>query len=395
MAPPADGSKPPRISWVPGKDAWNAPGASSMEDVSLDPNARGHSMEESVDDHNSLLMPNPYDSNGRYADGGLQGKDYDYEMGLGAPGQDGGYNDLDDTHFNGDLDEEVLPAEISFNQKLRQEGALRRKITRKMTMGGSKEQDRLWADLGQQTGSPLPTGPDFSAEHEDGGNTSDETLGKEPRRTSIPPYLKKQRDRSDPKVKRMERASMSSMNSVNSIRDKISDVATVQGLLQEVGKGVRGESVKLQFNDDEVEDMLAMTEYAWPGRPMLDKLLKEEVDQAKGAIVVACECSTPSASFSSHCDSDLVLPPHRLRSYSVECFDQEGRRGSDRPCKAQGRRQEGLHRVRDGRVRVLKGFLDSPGVLNRDNRPLPSLSYPLGSQICRRIYHIASMSQYI
>jgi hypothetical protein len=48
------------------------------------------------------------------------------------------------------------------------------------------------------------------------------------------------------------------------------------------------EKAALQFTDEEVEDMLTMTEYAWPGRPILDKLLKEEVENAKGPIIVAC-----------------------------------------------------------------------------------------------------------
>ena len=74
------------------------------------------------------------------------------------------------------------------------------------------------------------------------------------------------------------------MSPMNSIRDKIMDVSAVQAMLPKTGQGARGE---------EVDDMLYMTEFAWPGRPMLDKLLKEEVEKAKGAIVVACE-SAPS-----------------------------------------------------------------------------------------------------
>ena len=52
------------------------------------------------DVHNSLLMPIPYDgpAGGQYADGGLKGPDYDYEMGLGGPGhfqEDSNYDVLD------------------------------------------------------------------------------------------------------------------------------------------------------------------------------------------------------------------------------------------------------------------------------------------------------------
>lgn len=298
-----DGSRAPRLSYTPGKSpiAWNAAGASSMEDVSLDSRLPIHHVapsDPSMDDRNSLLMPNPYDGmqGERYGDGGLRGQDYDYEMGLGgAPGhqrQDTGYDVLDDTHFNGDLDEDVIPAEESFNRRLKQEGALRRKMTRKMTMGHghqAPDQDALWVDLGHQMGSPTlmqPPGPGEFPSPPSGGD--DEAPGKEGRLSSAPSY-----HQSDPRAKRMGRASMSSMNSMNSIRDKIMDVETVQAMLPKTGKGARGEEVALQFTDEEVEDMLTMTEFAWPGRPMLDKLLKEEVDRAKGAIVVACECFIP------------------------------------------------------------------------------------------------------
>ena len=43
-----------------------------------------------------------------------------------------------------------------------------------------------------------------------------------------------------------------------------------------------------------------MTEYAWPGHPMLDKLLQGEVEMARGAIVVA-----PGLFLSSY---SLVIP---------------------------------------------------------------------------------------
>ena len=117
------------------------------------------------DDHNLLLMQKPHKAApGRYGDGGLKGQDYDYEMGMdgnntgGHFQEDSNYDVLDYTHFNGDLDTEVVPAEELFSRRLRQEGALRRKMMRKMTTGMGQERDQdqetLWADLGQQVASP-------------------------------------------------------------------------------------------------------------------------------------------------------------------------------------------------------------------------------------------------
>lgn len=59
-------------------------------------------------------------------------------------------------------------------------------------------------------------------------------------------------------------------------------------MMPKTGKGARGEEMEIQFSEEELEDVLAMMEYAWPGHPVLDKLLQEEVEMARGAIVVAC-----------------------------------------------------------------------------------------------------------
>jgi hypothetical protein len=234
-------SKAPRLSLTPGDPlAWNT--GSSMEDVSLGAGRIGvhHVPEKSTfdDDHNSLLMPNPHDGmhTGRYGDGGLKGADDDLEKGDGPQREDTAYDVLDDTHFNGDIDEDLIPAEESFNDRLRKEGALRRKLTRKMTV--HHDQEHLWADLGQQIGSPtqgdFPTPPQDSGELER-AEDSDETLGKDSRRPTG------KRDPTDPRVKRLQRSSMSSLNSLNSIRDKIMDVSAVQAILPKTGAGVRGE----------------------------------------------------------------------------------------------------------------------------------------------------------
>lgn len=313
---PPPGDKPPRLSWTPVKNPL-----SSMEDVSVESDShvpiylvpseeRNRRDASSIDDdHNSLLMPNPHDGGPeRYGDGGLKGRDYDYEMGLGASGsqfrEDTSYDVLDDTHFNGDLDAEVNPAEESFSRRLRQEGAARRRLTRKRTTG--LDQEKLWADLGEQVGSPTVIGtpneppvPIHGYESGERGHSQtlpvDATEGhKEGRRSSVPPYFQQhgetgKRSPNGPRDKRMDRMSMSSMNSAHSIRDQIMDVAAVQAMLPKTSKGARGEECALEFHDEELDDLLAMTEYAWPGRPMLDKLLREEVEMAKGAIAVACE----------------------------------------------------------------------------------------------------------
>jgi len=96
------------------------------------------------DDYDALLVhsPNPVSSGGSCGDGGLTGTSYEYEMGLGAGGhylEDSTYDVLDYTHFNGDLDMEVAPAEDLFSRRLRKEGAIRRRKTRRLAMGYQNE----------------------------------------------------------------------------------------------------------------------------------------------------------------------------------------------------------------------------------------------------------------
>lgn len=317
---PRPGLEPQRHSWTPGKHpaTLQAPQmtlpSTSMEDVPLGtehlaPSRRRVSRVSLSDDYNALLVysPRPGSSGGSYGDGGLTGTSYEYEMGLGAGGhclEDSTYDVLDYTHFNGDLDVEVAPAEQLLSRRLRKEGAIRRKKTRRLAMG---YQNDSWADLGQQVASPTseidPGFSPLSSLHGHGGEQEDDysqflALGpaepaltrKQARRVSVPAYLQQyefsQRDPSKPRDKKADRASVAS---VSSIRESVVDLPTVQAMMPKTGKGARGEEAEILFSEEELEDVLAMAEYAWPGRPMLDKLLQEEVDMAKGAIIVACE----------------------------------------------------------------------------------------------------------
>lgn len=345
------GPGPQRHSWAPGKHpaTLQAPRmslpATSMEDVSLtvepatpgrlslpqEKSRRRVSQVSVSDDYNALIMPSPYVGlqTGRYGDGGLKGDSYEYELGAGRGGhypEDSTYDVLDYTHFNGDLDAEDAPAEDMLSSRLRQEGAVRRRKTRKLAMG-YHSQNASWVDLGQQVASPSPTFDTKAMEFESpsalsslhghgGGKEEDysQLLNLEPgetplsrkqaRRVSNPVYLQAefgQRDPNKPRDKRADRASMSSM------RDSVVDLSTVESLMPKIGKGARGEEMEIQFNDEELEDVLAMAEYAWPGRPMLDKLLREEVEQSKGATVVACESSPPCFLRRFDLGSSLIL----------------------------------------------------------------------------------------
>ncbi|KAF9644193.1 hypothetical protein BDM02DRAFT_3122293 [Thelephora ganbajun] len=361
------GMEPKRHSWTPGKHPatlhppLTLQPLSSMEDVSLgsgspvpvylappEDRSRRESQVSISDYYNTLLMPNPHPSSSdeRYGEGGLKGKDSDYEMGVGGGHyqEDSTYDVLDYTHFNGDLDAETVPAEESLSRRLKQEGAARRRKTRKMTMEHQR-QNSLWADLGQQVASPtLATSPSehtkssslpsIQGEGSERGRDHSRSLslevdestlsGKQARRVSVPSYLQQQelgqRDPSKSRDKRADRAS------IISISESIMDLSTVQSMMPKTGKGARGEEIELQFSEEELEDVLAMTEYAWPGRPSLDKLLQEEVETAKGAIVVAC-CGPTSLSASIRKIVAAQIDPSKIkvgdmRGY-ISCITEE------------------------------------------------------------------------
>ena len=162
-------SKPLRDSWTPAKHPATlyslrvSQPSTSMEDIPLDSasstlvhvlpheeRSRRNGFRVSVsddNDYNTLLVSGPHTRlfGGRYDGGRLKGKDYDYEVGLGSGRyqEDSAYDVLDYTHFNGDLDAEAVPAEETLSRRLRQEGAARRRETRKMTMG-YQSQDGFW-----------------------------------------------------------------------------------------------------------------------------------------------------------------------------------------------------------------------------------------------------------
>ena len=50
------------------------------------------------------------------------------------------------------------------------------------------------------------------------------------------------------------------------------------------------EQLRLDLDEQEVEDVGIVAEHARPGKPKLDRILADEVERAKGALAVACEC---------------------------------------------------------------------------------------------------------
>ncbi|TFY64032.1 hypothetical protein EVJ58_g2892 [Rhodofomes roseus] len=69
-----------------------------------------------------------------------------------------------------------------------------------------------------------------------------------------------------------------------------SEAGSLAALISEVDvpRSKSGEHIKLELDEQEMQDVGLLAEHARPGKPKLDRILADEVQQAKGAIVVGC-----------------------------------------------------------------------------------------------------------
>jgi hypothetical protein len=211
---------------------------------------------------------------------------------------------LDLTNFDGDSDDRVR-GESTLNRALKKEGTVRRAITRKKTE--SRRPKRFSGARVDPRPGRLPSLPTFSEEAcqpqpsppaqslESPAAPSCDTLGRHHAaatksshlfiqsidtpvpHTPSPNELDKSgyEDGYKEGSQHMKRMSTISIASQESSR---------QALIREVI-----DEPQLEFGEQEMRDISVMAEFARPGRPKLDMILRDEVGRAGGRIVVACE----------------------------------------------------------------------------------------------------------
>jgi hypothetical protein len=178
---------------------------------------------------------------------------------------------LDLTNFDGENDDR-MPGESSLNRAVSREGTIRRAITRKTLSRVTRRHPDRAVDSGSSSRIDLPTPP----------RETDELISP----IAVPPGG----------------PSISSLNSEDPGRTPTSSRprSWVNGnQLMEGSQGWKrrsmalmkeaSEEVKLEIGDQEMRDVSIMAEFARPGRPKLDLILRDEVAMADGPIVVACE----------------------------------------------------------------------------------------------------------
>lgn len=247
-------------------------------------------------------------------------------------------HELDLTNFDGDDDTE-LPGEAQLSHRLKKEGITRRAKTRRLTMalglGGKRRKDSVDSDVDErrlsvQKGqnrfsgpsamklvSPLQDrvyNPRLSASRlEIDTNCArlssprvSSPLSPEGSNSGISPVDRESRRFSGP-VSRSACASPTP-----SFFDGKSDAHSVAALMPQTGVGADGEEVKLDFDERELHDVAIVAEYARPGRPKLDRLLADEVERAKGSIIVAC-CGPTSLNTVMRKHVAALIDPGRVR----------------------------------------------------------------------------------
>ncbi|KAG8985432.1 hypothetical protein FRB90_004705 [Tulasnella sp. 427] len=80
------------------------------------------------------------------------------------------------------------------------------------------------------------------------------------------------------------------------------------------GSGLQGavEDVPLDMDEEELEDLAVVSETARPGKPKLDKILRDEVERAKGAVAVAC-CGPTSLNALTRKVVSSLIDPSRIQ----------------------------------------------------------------------------------
>jgi hypothetical protein len=211
---------------------------------------------------------------------------------------------LDLTNFDGDNDDRVR-GESTLNRALKKEGTVRRAITRKrkgshrpkrFSEAGVDSKSEMLPNLptfSEEVDQPLPSPPAQPLECPTAPNC--DTLGRHHaaaiksanlciQSIDTPVPLAPSPIESDKSgfedgckegSQQMNRMSTMSIASQESSR---------QALMREAA-----EEPQLELGEQEMRDISVMAEFARPGRPKFDTILRDEVGMAGGRIVVACE----------------------------------------------------------------------------------------------------------
>lgn len=201
---------------------------------------------------------------------------------------------LDLTNFDGDNDDRVR-GENTLNRAVKKEGTIRRAITRKKKttrrskrvseLGTLPDLPTILAEIDQQQLSPtvLPRA--------DPATPGDDPLGRhqaaaKSSRLSVQSIVLPTGRASSPAGWDMPKYGEGYMGHAK--RMSTASIATQASSMQSLMRETMDEP-QLELGEQEMRDISVMAEFARPGRPKVDLILRDEVATASGRIVVACE----------------------------------------------------------------------------------------------------------
>jgi hypothetical protein len=201
--------------------------------------------------------------------GGLLDLSYYYDGGKDEESgwEGGGEHELDLTNFDGD-DDTQLPGEGQLSLRLKEEGMMRRAISK-------SERSRVRLEGYEE----MSTVKLVAIQEE-----KEEMLRPKP-------MLRMNTGRAAQSLLTDPSSPSSQMQSPGgaSILGANSDIEDIYELIPKMHVGASGEEVRIDVDEREAHDISVVAEHARSGRPKLDLLLEEEVESSRGNVLVACE----------------------------------------------------------------------------------------------------------
>lgn len=201
---------------------------------------------------------------------------------------------LDLTNFDGDNDDRVR-GENTLNRAVKKEGTIRRAITRKKKttrrskraseLGTLPDLSTVLADIDEQQLSP-PTRPRAGSTTPGDDPVRDRQKAAKSSRLSVQSIALPTQRASSPAGGDMSGYGEGYMGHAK--RMSTASLATQASSMQALIRETMDEP-QLELGEQEMRDISVMAEFARPGRPKVDLILRDEVAMANGRIVIACE----------------------------------------------------------------------------------------------------------
>ncbi|EMD38386.1 hypothetical protein CERSUDRAFT_113545 [Gelatoporia subvermispora B] len=251
---------------------------------------------------------------------------------------------LDLTNFEGE-DDSALPGEAQFSLTVKREGKLRRASSRRASKAINAKQTLASragvSPLAAQSAArlldnrpQLPAVVESRLSDEFDADTSPRTSAVPTPTSAVPLLTKELLDNSttplsefwqgrSPRRESDTQSHLSGRSSVAGTHRPVSgysqhsawsDTHSVAALISQtdLGFGVSPEQLRLDFDEQQLQDVGAVAERARPGRPKLDRILADEIERGQGAVAVAC-CGPTSLNAVIRKTIAAQIDPARIR----------------------------------------------------------------------------------